>query len=221
MLEYTLRGGLNTSASAEIEVKHSRFLARIERVASESDARAVVERARSAHSSAGHHCSGMVLGSSTMPSQVRRAQDDGEPSGTAGRPILEVITGSDLIDVVVVVTRHFGGTLLGTGGLVRAYSEAAAAAITAATASPGLVLRERQLMFTLALEHADAGRIEAELRHHDVNVLGTEYGALALLTLAAPEGAVETLDAVVAHVTAGTRGVTADGERWIDVPLTV
>ena len=98
------------SGSAEIEVKRSRFLARVERVETEAAARAVVEAARKEHWDARHHCSAFVLG---PDAGVQRSNDDGEPSGTAGAPMLEVLRGRELSDVVVVVTRWFGGVLLG------------------------------------------------------------------------------------------------------------
>ena len=118
-------------AIAEIEVKHSRFLCELTPVgagdddASEVAARAVVEAARKQHWDARHHCSAFVLGPQR---QVRRSNDDGEPSGTAGAPMLEALVASGLSDVVAVVTRWFGGTLLGAGGLVRAYGDVVRAA---------------------------------------------------------------------------------------------
>ncbi|MBO3129244.1 IMPACT family protein [Dermatophilus congolensis] len=115
--------------SAEIDVKNSRFLAHIEPVTDETTARAVIDTARREHWDARHHCSAFILGHNQ---ETRRSSDDGEPSGTAGMPILETIAGHGLSNVVVVVTRWFGGTLLGTGGLVRAYTDATIAAIETA-----------------------------------------------------------------------------------------
>jgi len=217
MLEYTLRGGPGATAEAELEVKRSRFLCTVVRVASEADARDVIELARKTHWDARHHCSAFVLGSATEPSQVRRSNDDGEPSGTAGRPILDVLNGRNLIDCVAVVSRYFGGTLLGTGGLIRAYSDAAALAIDGARAQHRLVVRERRELFRLALSHADAGRVEAELRQHGVTVLGRDYAAQAVLTLATDaQGAVD-LAARVAGVTAGAGALEPAGAEWVDV----
>ncbi len=102
---------------AEVEVKRSRFSCRLERVSDEAAARAVVEEERRVHWDARHHCSAFVLGPS---GEVQRSSDDGEPAGTAGAPMLEVLVGAGLSDVVAVVTRWFGGVLLGAGGLVRA-----------------------------------------------------------------------------------------------------
>ena len=106
--------------TAEVVVKRSRFLCSVARVASEAEARAVVDRARKKHWDAGHHCSAFVIGPA---SELQRSSDDGEPSGTAGAPMLEVLRGREVSDVVAVVTRWFGGVLLGAGGLVRAYGD--------------------------------------------------------------------------------------------------
>jgi putative IMPACT (imprinted ancient) family translation regulator len=113
--------------------------------------------------------------------------------------------------VVAVVTRYFGGVKLGAGGLVRAYSGATTLAVDEAS----LVAREKQLLFTLPLAHADAGRIEGELRIAGVTVLGTEYGSRAVLTLAAADP--ERLAATVAAVTAGAGELAQAGHMWIDV----
>ena len=110
------------AAQAEIEVKRSRFLCTLERVEDEQSARALVDRLRREHWDARHHCSAFVVG--TPPVPVERSSDDGEPAGTAGAPMLEVLRGAGLSDTAVVVTRWFGGTLLGAGGLVRAYGDA-------------------------------------------------------------------------------------------------
>jgi len=217
MLEYTLRGGPGATAEAELEVKRSRFLCTVVRVASEEDARDVIELARKTHWDARHHCSAFVLGSATEPSQVRRSNDDGEPSGTAGRPILDVLNGHNIIDCVAVVSRYFGGTLLGTGGLIRAYSDAAALAIDGARAQHRLVVRERRELFRLPLSHADAGRVEAELRQHGVTVLGTDYAAQAVLTLATDAQGAADLAARVAGVTAGVGALEPAGSEWVDV----
>ncbi|GAA1216038.1 YigZ family protein [Rhodoglobus aureus] len=219
MAEHTLRGGVGSWAEAALDVKRSRFVCRIVRVETESDARDVIDAARKTQWNARHHCSAFVLGSNSQPDQVRRSNDDGEPSGTAGRPILDVLNGRNLIDCVAVVSRYFGGTLLGTGGLIRAYSDATAAAIENAVASKGLVLRERRQLFRLSLPHSAAGRVEAELRQHGVVVLGTEYEASAVMMIAStPDGEPE-LAALVAGATAGERMLEPAGIEWVDAQL--
>ena len=129
----TLLGGRHTlsyltiagDGVAEIEVSRSRFRCALVRVDDEMSARSVVEQARKEHWNARHHCSAYILGPGRS---IERAQDDGEPPGTGGAPMLEVLRGREVSDIVAVVTRWFGGTLLGTGGLTRAYADAVRAA---------------------------------------------------------------------------------------------
>ena len=124
-------------AEAEIEVRRSRFLCTVVRVEDEAGARAVVDRMRRTHWDARHHCSAFVLG--PPPAPVERSSDDGEPAGTAGAPMLEVLRGhggAGVSDVVAVVTRWFGGVLLGSGGLMRAYGGTAALCLRSAEKIP-------------------------------------------------------------------------------------
>lgn len=216
MPDLTVRGGVGSRIDAEIEVKRSRFLCRLVRVETEDAARAAIDDARTEHWNARHHCSAFVLGPSADPSQVRRSNDDGEPSGTAGRPMLEALTGRGFVDCVAIVTRYFGGTLLGAGGLVRAYSDAVLTTIDEAQALGQVVARERRELFTLALSHTDAGRIEAELRQRGVLILGTDYGRDAVLRIADNDGS--RLAAIVAGVTAGGASLEAVGHEWVDAP---
>ena len=215
MPDLTVRGGVGSQVVAETDVKRSRFLCRLVRVETEDAARDVIDHARTEHWSARHHCSAFVIGPTGTPDQVRRSNDDGEPSGTAGRPMLEALAGRGLVDSVAVVSRYFGGTLLGAGGLVRAYSEAVLTTIDQAQSHGLLVTRERRELFRLALSHADAGRIEAELRQRGVLVLGTTYGQDALLDIAGDDA--ERLGAIVAQVTNGATELEALGHEWVDV----
>lgn len=107
--------------TGEITEKKSRFIATVKRVESEEEAAAFVEAMKKKYWDASHNCSAMVIGER---GELTRCSDDGEPSGTAGRPMLEVLLSEKLRNAAVVVTRYFGGTLLGTGGLVRAYTQA-------------------------------------------------------------------------------------------------
>ena len=215
MSDLTLRGGAGSRLDFEIEVKRSRFLCRLVRTETEAAAHACVTEARTEHFKARHHCSAYVLGAGGASDQVRRSNDDGEPSGTAGRPMLEALSGRGFVDCVAVVTRYFGGTLLGAGGLVRAYSDAVLTTIDAAQSRGLVVGRERRELFTLALPHADAGRIEADLRQRGVLVLGTDYGREAVLRLADDDA--DRLAAVVAAVTAGGAELEPVGHEWVDV----
>lgn len=215
MPDLTLHGGIGSRVDAEIEVKRSRFLCRLVRAETEDAARTAIDDAHKDQWNARHHCFAFVLGPSTAPDQVRRANDDGEPSGTAGRPMLEALSGRGFVDCVAVVSRYFGGTLLGAGGLVRAYSEAVLTTIHEAESLGLVVARERRERFSLALSHADAGRVEAELRQRGVLVLGTDYGREAVLQIADDNAA--RLAAMVAQATAGAAVLEALGHEWVDV----
>jgi uncharacterized YigZ family protein len=165
----------------ETEVRKSRFLCLLVPVSTEEAARAAVASRRRTHHSARHHCSAFVLGPGGT---VQRSSDDGEPAGTAGVPMLEVLRGRGLTDVVAVVTRYFGGVLLGTGGLIRAYGGAVSAAVDAAT-----IVRRRALhTVVVAVDHQRAGRLENELRASPYTVDGVDYAAdVRLQVFVAPE----------------------------------
>lgn len=197
------------NGSAEIEVKRSRFLCHVERVADEDAARAVVERARKQHWDARHHCSAFVLGPDAA---VQRSNDDGEPSGTAGAPMLEVLRGREVSDVVAVVTRWFGGVLLGAGGLVRAYGDAVRVTLDE------VGVRRRLLMqrYDVVAGHADAGRLESDLRAREVTVLGVDYAQLATLHVAVPAERAPGFAALVAELTGGACAPDPAGATWVD-----
>lgn len=207
-------------AEAEIEVKRSRFLCTVARVEDEAAARAVVERLRREHWDARHHCSAFVLGpdpstGSGQAQRVERSSDDGEPAGTAGAPMLEVLRGAGVSDVVAVVTRWFGGTLLGAGGLVRAYGDAVRAGLDVAGTRERRLVRELDLV----ISHADAGRVEGDLRARGVAVLDASYAAQVTLRLGVDPEDEPALHAAVAELTSGTAAAVPAGERWVDGPL--
>jgi uncharacterized YigZ family protein len=200
-----------TAGEAEIEAKRSRFRCTLERVEDEAAARSVVERLRKQHWDARHHCSAFVIG--PPPSAVERSSDDGEPAGTAGAPMLEVLRGREVSDVVAVVTRWFGGTLLGAGGLVRAYGDAVRAALEVTGTLERRLLRELDLELT----HTDAGRVESELRLRDVIVLDTAYTASVVLRVGVGPDDEPGLHQLVAELTGGAARAVVTGERWVDV----
>lgn len=140
-------------AEAQIVEKKSRFLAETAAVHSEEEAAAFLESVRKKYWDARHHCSAWTVG---FRQPLTHASDDGEPSGTAGRPILDVLTGADLTDAMIVVTRYFGGTLLGTGGLVRAYQGAAREALAASVTAP----REEGFLAEAAISYEQVGRVQ-------------------------------------------------------------
>ncbi|WP_153398199.1 IMPACT family protein [Ornithinicoccus halotolerans] len=200
---------LAAPVTAQVEDRRSVFRCRLERVASEAEAQQVVAAARRAFPDARHHCSALVLGPDRS---VRRAHDDGEPSGTAGAPMLEVLLGSGLSDLVAVVSRWFGGTLLGAGGLVRAYSDAVRVALQQAQPRTRALL----VQAVLELDHADAGRVEHALRAAGAGVVGVDYGVAARYDLVLPPDR-EAVAAELARLTGGRARLEVTGEVWQDV----
>ncbi|VTR77815.1 IMPACT family protein [Cellulomonas hominis] len=184
----------------ELVVKRSRFLALVHPVASVAEADAVVAAVRKRYWDARHHCVALAVG---PHAEQQRSTDDGEPSGTAGVPMLEVLRRRDLTDLVVVVTRYFGGVLLGAGGLVRAYSTATSEALDLAR----LVRRSAATRVTVDAPHADAGRLHGVLRDwaggHDASLEDVAYGAQATFTLMVPPQHLDALDAALASATSG------------------
>ncbi|MGW6934375.1 YigZ family protein [Lentzea sp. NPDC054927] len=150
----------------EIEIQRSRFLCHVARVASDQEASEFFSRIRKEHWQASHNCTAF------RTADTQRSSDDGEPAGTAGVPMLEVLTRRDLVDTAVVVTRYYGGIKLGAGGLVRAYGRAVSEAIDAL----GTLTRERHETVLLAVDHDQAGKLENALRAAGYHVADAEYG---------------------------------------------
>lgn len=204
---------LARDGGAELEVKQSRFICHLRRVGTEEEARAAVEEVRKRHWDARHNCSAFVLG---PHGEVARSSDDGEPSGTAGAPMLQVLRGRGVSDVVAVVTRYFGGVLLGAGGLVRAYSEAVRAGLDAV----GVLERRQLALFDIAVAHAEAGRLENDLRSRGVQVRGADYRERVLLHVAVRPQQAAGFAALVGELTGGTAEPIAAGTAWFDGPVT-
>lgn len=200
----------------ELVIKKSRFIGLAHPVDSPEDAEAVIARVKKQSWDARHHCVAMVTG---LLGDQARSSDDGEPSGTAGMPILEVIRRRELTDVVVVVTRYFGGVKLGAGGLVRAYSSAASEALDRAS----LVRRETLTQATLLVPHGDAGRYDNLLREwattHGATLGETVYGAQVALEVWVPPAEVERLQADLASASGGAVSPVIGLDRVTDVPL--
>lgn len=179
---------IRTQVRSEIEISRSRFITILAPASSTEAARAIVAEARAEFPDARHHCSAWIH---RVDGEADRehSSDDGEPSGTAGRPMLDVLRGAGLTDTCAVVVRYFGGTLLGTGGLVRAYSDSVASAIEAAE----VVQIISTPLWRFTCSPAEAGRIESLLLGlgHEVE---TEWSNEVTLTVSADDaGALQSL----------------------------
>lgn len=155
----TVRG----AGAKEIVIKKSRFIGHVKPVESEDDANAFIEEIKKLHWNATHNCSAYMIGERD---EIQKQSDDGEPSGTAGKPILEVIRNQGLKNVAIVVTRYFGGIMLGAGGLIRAYTDGAVAAIEAGEAITRVLYRQ----VFVEVDYTWLGKVENELRNREVRM---------------------------------------------------
>lgn len=168
-------------ARSEIEIKRSRFIASCARTDSEEAAREFIAQIRREFPDARHHCTAFLIHQDSGP-DTARSSDDGEPAGTAGNPMLKVLTESGLTNLTCVVTRYFGGTKLGTGGLVRAYSGAVQAVLEDAQT----VRLVTQPSYQLQLPISEAGKIEAKLTQNGYQILARDFAQDATLRFSAP-----------------------------------
>lgn len=186
----------NTGTSLVTE-KKSKFIGIAVPVSNEQEALAVIAEEKRRYRDARHHCSAFCVG---IEQPLERANDDGEPSGTAGKPMLEVITGHHLCNVVIVVTRYFGGTLLGTGGLVRAYTKAAAEAVEAAEiVTMGLGRR-----FRAGCDYSTAGKIQYLLGTEEISILNTDYTDKVTFEFLVPEAGCQKIKKKLTDLSGGT-----------------
>lgn len=180
----------------EITEKKSRFIATVEPVHTEEEALKFIEAMKKKYWNATHNCFAYVIGEHD---ELQRCSDDGEPGGTAGKPMLDVLTGEEIHNAAIVVTRYFGGTLLGTGGLVRAYSAAAKQGLASSviiTKIPGVKLR-------LAADYAGLGKIQYIFGQRGIKILDSIYTDKVEIAALVP---LDVLEAVKAEIREGTNG---------------
>ena len=192
MTEYFVPTG---PAETELVEKRSRFLGQVFPVESEKEARARIEAVRKRHYDARHNCWCYRL----RAGGAERCSDDGEPQGTAGVPMLDVLLGAGLTDVAVVVTRYFGGVLLGTGGLVRAYSKGARAAVDAT----GIVTMQPCQLGMVTCDYNQYGRISALIPQLGGKVEDAQFGMVVVVNFSIPCEQVGALEKALADATRG------------------
>ncbi|MFS8542542.1 MAG: YigZ family protein [Limnochordales bacterium] len=197
--------------SAEIVIKRSRFIGWGSPVETEEAALELLNQIRAEHPQATHHCYAYRVGLGT---ETVRFSDDGEPAGTAGRPILEVLQREDLRNALIVVTRYFGGTLLGAAGLVRAYPQAARAAIDAA----GIVRQRLHARLAVVLDYEWLGKVQHWLQEQGAVMESGDYGAKAALQFLVPEPTVERVRTTLLELTNGQAALELRGQLYWPVP---
>lgn len=193
--------------TGEITEKKSRFIATVEPVHSEEEALAFIERIRKQYWDARHNCTAFTIGTRH---QLTRCSDDGEPAGTAGRPMLEVLLGEDVHDVAVVVTRYFGGTLLGTGGLVRAYSKAVQEGLQNAV----ILDKRKAVRLEIKTDYNSIGKIQYLLGQNQIALLNSEYTDSVYLEALVPCDLLDTLSSAITDSTGGRAVLTPGDTCW-------
>lgn len=204
---YTIRG----CGSGIYEEKKSRFIGQAFPVTTNEEIREILSKVRGKYYDARHHCYAYVLGADRMD---RKASDDGEPSGTAGLPILKVLDGAMAANVLVVVTRYFGGTLLGTGGLTRAYTEAAKAAV----ADAGLARMREGEVLTLTMDYALLDQVSYLLKQKGIAGTDLEYTDRVSMKITVPLSETGEIRKALEGAGYGRIVITSSGRGYFGFP---
>ena len=181
------------------EIKKSRFICHAKRVYSEEEARDFITAIKKEHYKATHNCSAFIIGER---SEIKRTSDDGEPSGTAGVPMLGVLENHNLTNVCVVVTRYFGGTLLGTGGLVRAYSRS----VQVGLAASKIIEKTEGTLLSIRTDYNGIGKIQYLLGQRGLTITDSQYTDIVELETLVPQ---DQLTELKEAITEGTNGRAA------------
>ncbi|QHQ59534.1 YigZ family protein [Anaerocolumna sedimenticola] len=196
-----------TGGTGEITEKKSRFIANVAPVLTEDDALEFIEQLKKKYWDARHNCYAYVIG---PKDEIQRCSDDGEPSKTAGRPILDVLLGEEIHNTVIVVTRYFGGTLLGTGGLVRAYQSAAKEGLSCST----IVEKLKGQRITVTTDYNGIGKIQYLISQLGITILDTEYTDIVKILILIPDDIYTEFIKKTTEATNGKAQVTEDGEVY-------
>lgn len=187
--------------SGEIEEKKSRFIATVRPVASEEEAMAFLAEMKKKYWDARHNCFAYVIGEKN---ELVRCSDDGEPGGTAGRPMLDVLLREELHNAAVVVTRYFGGTLLGTGGLVRAYQQATKEGLS----NSRIVEKRKGSRLVIDTDYNGIGKIQYLFGQEEISILDTAYTDTVQLTAMVPAEKKERIEKALMEGTNGKAGIS-------------
>lgn len=189
---YVYKGG-----QGEITEKKSRFIATVRPVESEDEAVRFINETKKKYWDARHNCSAFVIG---KRQQLTRCSDDGEPAGTAGRPMLDVLLKENIHNAAVVVTRYFGGVLLGTGGLVRAYQQATKAGLSASE----IIEKKDGAVLFIRTDYTGIGRLQYLFAQEKITVMDTAYEADVLVKAVIPENNKKRIEKTIIEQTNGT-----------------
>ncbi|EXJ23669.1 protein co-occurring with transport systems [Alkalibacterium sp. AK22] len=197
----------------EIIIKKSRFICAVKRTQTEQEARRFIDTVKKEHWKASHNCSAYIVGPDGL---IQRASDDGEPSGTAGIPMLEVLKKNNLTDLTAVVTRYFGGTKLGAGGLIRAYGKAVSETLSAI----GIVEKQLHQYFDVTVAYPVSGKIQNALQQSPYRIEAIDYTDQVSFTCLVGSDHIEPFKASVIDWTSDQYRIEKGPQAWIEVPVT-
>lgn len=199
---------INERAEAEIVEKKSRFIANVSPISSEEEATNFIAEIKKQHYNARHNCFAYVIGGD-IP--IVRFSDDGEPNGTAGKPILDVLLGEKIENAIIVVTRYFGGTLLGTGGLVRAYGKSAKEGILAGK----IVQMDVYTKVFISVDYSLIGKIQYEVSNNGHIIIDTEYTDLVKFSLYVKSELVDEFIKNIVNITNNVANINKENEYFL------
>lgn len=194
---------------SELIIQKSRFITYVNRAETEQEAQSFIDNIKNQHKSANHNCSAYMIGEHD---NIQKANDDGEPSGTAGFPMLEVLKKQGLKDTVVVVTRYFGGIKLGGGGLIRAYGKATTEGISEAQ----VVERKLHYRMKISIDYTWLGKVENEVRSSEYPLDRIEYADLVELHIFVPAEKEEIFAGWITEITNGQAVLEHVGEEFLE-----
>ncbi|MGK4059943.1 YigZ family protein [Loigolactobacillus coryniformis] len=203
---------LKSDGEHEIEIKKSRFICQLARVDNEAAAQAFIVACKKKHYKANHNCSAYVIGEQD---EHQHAHDDGEPAGTAGVPMLEVLRRQHLKNVVAVTTRYFGGTKLGAGGLIRAYSNSVSQAIDVI----GLVEGRLQQALAITIGYPQIGALEHYLTQHAITITDTSYLANVTFTAMVDDNELVAVKDTIVELLNGQVTFELGAQQFFETPL--
>ena len=196
--------------TGEIVEKKSRFIATVRPVKTEEEAMLFIEEMKKKYWDARHNCSAWVIGERR---ESMRCSDDGEPQGTAGKPMLDVLLGEELYNTAVVVTRYFGGTLLGTGGLVRAYSKA----VQEGLAASRVIIKRHGILTEVGTDYNGVGKLQYLFAQSDIPIMDSVYAEDVRLQVLVPAAEAERVKKAVTEATSARASVTEVKELYFAV----
>ncbi|GGB55248.1 YigZ family protein [Virgibacillus dakarensis] len=203
---------VKNEGSDQLIIQKSRFIGHVKRVETEEAALRFIQEIKKKHHDATHNCSAYLIGEHD---QIQKANDDGEPSGTAGVPILEVLKKQHLKDTAVVVTRYFGGIKLGAGGLIRAYGSTTSQTIQ----TTGIVQRQLVQGFSVTIDYTMLGKLENELRNSEYILSTINYLEKVELIVYVRKGAEQAFMEWVINLTSGQANIMETEQNYIEIDV--